>query len=53
MLINLYIDNVPYINFLQSNKYGRKINIYKLNECVATGHNLYYPNILLKSRLNL
>jgi len=32
---------------------GRKIDIYKFEICECTGLNLYYPNLLIKTRGNL
>lgn len=38
---NLYLNLYPIEN-------NREINIYKYNNCILTGINLYYPNILLR-----
>jgi hypothetical protein len=32
---------------------NREINVYKINNAIATGHNLYYPNVLLKTENNI
>ena len=38
-----------YKNIFSIDENGREINIYKFDNCIATGHNLYYPNVLLKT----
>ena len=31
----------------------REINVYKFEYCNVTGHNIYYPNVLLKTGSNI
>jgi len=31
----------------------REINVYKFEDCNITGHNIYYPNVLLKTGSNI
>jgi hypothetical protein len=44
--------NEIYKNLYPVDRNGREINIYKFNDCIFSGINLYYPNILLKSENN-
>ena len=37
-----------YKNLSQIDENGRKIDLYKFENCVFTGLNLYYPNTLIK-----
>ena len=37
-----------YKPILSADQNGREINVYKFNDCTVTGHNIYYPNVLLK-----
>ena len=37
-----------YKNLFSSDENGRKIDLYKFENCLFTGLNLYYPNVLLK-----
>lgn len=32
---------------------NRKINVYKFENCSVTGHNIYYPNVLVKTQDDL
>jgi hypothetical protein len=32
---------------------NREINVYKINNAIATGNNIYYPNVLLKIENNI
>jgi capsular polysaccharide biosynthesis protein len=41
-----------YKSIYNADQNNREINIYKLENCAITGHNLYYPNVLLKTQLN-
>ncbi len=45
-LFNLY---PKYLSVFEKDINGREINIYKFNNCIATGINTYYPNILLQA----
>ena len=43
-----------YKNIFEMDTYNtRKIDLYKFENCTTTGLNLYYPNILLKSKNTL
>ena len=53
MNINLFNKLDIYKNVFEKDINGREINIYKLKDSLPTGHNLYYPNILLKSTSEL
>jgi len=48
MKINLFKTHPIYQTLFPVDKHGRKINIYQLKDCIATGINLFYPNVLLK-----
>ena len=37
-----------YKNLFSSDENGRKIDLYKFENCLFTGLNLYYPNVLIK-----
>jgi hypothetical protein len=39
-----------YKNIFKTHANGRKIDLYKLDNCIPTGINLYYPNVLLKTK---
>lgn len=45
-LFNLY---PKYLSVFEKDINGREINIYKFNNCIPTGINTYYPNILLQA----
>jgi capsular polysaccharide biosynthesis protein len=45
-LFNLY---PKYLRVFEKDINGREINIYKFNNCIPTGINTYYPNILLQA----
>ena len=49
MFIKLFKEINIYSNLFEKNENDREINIYKLKDCIATGYNLYYPNILFKT----
>jgi hypothetical protein len=38
-----------YKSIYDSDQNKREIGVYQFNNCTITGHNLYYPNILLKT----
>jgi len=43
-----YINDIqPYYNYLIKDENQREINIYKLDNCILTGINLFYPNVLI------
>lgn len=48
MNINLFKTQPIYQTLFPVDKHGREINIYQLKDCIATGINLFYPNVLLK-----
>jgi len=50
MKINLFKNLEKYNSVFEKDEHGREINIYKIKDCVATGVNLFYPNILLKPK---
>ena len=37
-----------YKNIFPIDENGRKIDLYKFENCIVTGLNLYYPNVLIK-----
>lgn len=45
-LFNLY---PKHLSVFEKDINGREINIYKFNNCIPTGINTYYPNILLQA----
>jgi len=46
----LYLNQLhPHETFLSKDEHGREINIYKINNCIATGLSLFYPNVLLQT----
>ena len=53
MKINLFKTLEIYKNIFKNHDNNREINVYKLNNVIATGHNLYYPNVLLKTENSL
>ena len=50
MRIRLFKEFNIYKNIFQNNENNRKIDLYKFEECNITGLNLYYPNLLLKTK---
>ena len=52
MKIRLFKNLNKYKNIFKKDCNGREINIYKLNSCLLTGHTLFYPNTLLKTKIN-
>lgn len=38
-----------HLNLFSKDNNGREINIYKLDNCIPVGINLFYPNVLLKT----
>lgn len=50
MKITLFKNLNKYKNIFKKDCNGREINIYKLNSCLLTGHTLFYPNTLLKTK---
>tara|TARA_Y100000996_G_scaffold82656_1_gene56780 strand:+ start:4220 stop:5434 length:1215 start_codon:yes stop_codon:yes gene_type:complete len=53
MYIELFKTLAIYKNIFEKDINGREINIYKLKDSIASGHSLFYPNILLKSENQL
>jgi capsular polysaccharide biosynthesis protein len=53
MNITSFKDYTIYKNISPIDENGRKIDLYKFENCVVTGLNLYYPNALIKSENNL
>jgi capsular polysaccharide biosynthesis protein len=53
MKIQLFNTLEIYKNIFHIDENNREINVYKADNCTITGHNLYYPNILLKTENNL
>jgi hypothetical protein len=50
MEITSFKNNNIFTNLHKKDKNEREINIYKFINCTLTGHNLYYPNVLLKTK---
>lgn len=42
-----------YINIFPIDENKREINVYKLENCIPTGYNMFYPNILFRTSTNL
>lgn len=53
MNITIFKNIDPYKQIFSIDKNNREINIYKIENCTPIGHNLYYPNVLLKTIDNL
>jgi capsular polysaccharide biosynthesis protein len=53
MKIQLFNTLEIYKNIFPIDENNREINVYKINNAIATGHNLYYPNVLLKTENNI
>ena len=53
MNISSFKDYNIYKNISPIDENGRKIDVYKFENCGFTGLNLYYPNALIKSKNNL
>ena len=53
MKINLFKTCKLKKNLLEKDVNGREINIYKINNVCLTGHSVFYPNVLLKSKNEL
>ena len=49
MNIDTFNQFQVYKNVFSIDENGREINTYKFDHCSVTGHNLYYPNVLLKT----
>ena len=52
MNISSFKDFNLYMNIFKPDENNREINIYKYDNCIPCGHNLYYPNVLLKNTEN-
>jgi hypothetical protein len=48
MNITSFKDYNIYKNVFSSDKNGRKVDLYKFENCIVSGLNLYYPNVLIK-----
>lgn len=46
-------DFRSYKNLFPADENGRKIDLYKFENCTLTGINAYYPNVLIKTREEL
>jgi len=53
MKIQLFNILEVYKNIFPIDENKREINVYKIDNVIVTGHNLYYPNVLLKTENNL
>jgi len=53
MQIKLFNELIIKKQIFKKNKNNRIINIYKLEHFSVTGHNLFYPNILLQTETDL
>jgi hypothetical protein len=53
MNITIFKNIDPYKQIFSIDENNREINIYKIENCTLIGHNLYYPNVLLKTIDNL
>ena len=51
--ISLFKTFDIYKNIFENDENNRKIDIYKFENCIVTGLNLYYPNVLLKTKKDL
>lgn len=47
------VDKFKYITLFDSDINNREINIYQLQKVTITGHNCYYPNVLLHCQENV
>ena len=53
MKIDIFNTFPEILNLYKKDQNNREIKIYKFEDCCLTGHNLYYPNVLLKTNNNL
>ena len=53
MKINTFKQTINFVKKIYSEENLREINLYKYNNCVLTGINIYYPNVLLYDNNNL
>ena len=53
MKIVLFKDFTIYKNIFPIDDNGRKVDLYKFQNCTCTGINLHYPNVLINARENL
>jgi len=53
MKIQLFNTIKLYKNIFPIDDNNREINVYKINNSIVTGNNLYYPNVLLKTENNI
>lgn len=52
MNISSFKDFNLHMNIFKPDENNREINIYKYDNCIPCGHNLYYPNVLLNTDNN-
>ena len=50
--IRSFKDFDIHMSIFKSDENNREINIYKYDNCIPCGHNLYYPNVLLNTDNN-
>ncbi len=50
MIVSSFKEFNTYKNLFSTDENGRKIDIYNFKNCEVVGLNLYYPNILLKTK---
>lgn len=53
MKIQLFNTLEIYKNIFPSDENKREINVYKIDNVIVTGHNLYYPSVLFKTEKNI
>lgn len=53
MYINLFKACSIYKSLFSADENGRKIDLYKFDNCTLTGINAYYPNVLIKTQEDL
>lgn len=53
MKIQSFKDENKYKNVFKKDSNNREINLYKISKVRLTGHSLFYPNVLLKTKNNL
>lgn len=53
MDISSFKNHKIYKHIYSADANNREINVYKFENCSATGHNIYYPNVLVKTQDDL
>lgn len=53
MKISFFKNNKIHKSIYSADENNREINVYKFENCKITGHNFYYPNVLLQTPDNL